>query len=373
MPDHCVRHGFGRKPWGSFMKKYLAFLAVFAFTVLLAFSAQASDARIKPNAKISDFTALSTGSIAAGDYVLGWDASARGGYGAWVKFDATTLPIGGAFNGTVGAVTPAAGAFTTLSATGATTFDDGSGASPSITIQDGTDETVVLSKVDAGYLTATTDATDGLNILTGNLKVGNGTPGVTLNGEDAYVEGTFEVDGAQQFDGATVFGSTLNFGTGAWTVNSVTVNTLLLQKQGRGQFTVCGDATTVNNNTVYYGPDQTIVSSATIGMTKCDTTAAGNTTEATADTPALAGTAIYPLGMVCYADDPNATLTFTLRATTAAITPAISVSIADNITSGTASATATSAIAADAPVDVAVASTSDVGTVHFICRVNYAF
>ena len=40
-----------------------------------------------------------------------------------------------------------------------------------------------------------------MNVLTGNLQVGNGVPGVTLNGEDVYVEGTFEVDGAQQFDG----------------------------------------------------------------------------------------------------------------------------------------------------------------------------
>lgn len=38
--------------------------------------------------------------------------------------------------------------------------------------------------------------------LSEDLKVGNGTPSVTLNGEDAFVEGTFEVDGATRFDGA---------------------------------------------------------------------------------------------------------------------------------------------------------------------------
>jgi len=38
--------------------------------------------------------------------------------------------------------------------------------------------------------------------LSEDLKVGNGTPSVTLNGEDAYVEGTFEVDGAARLDGA---------------------------------------------------------------------------------------------------------------------------------------------------------------------------
>lgn len=40
-----------------------------------------------------------------------------------------------------------------------------------------------------------------------NLKVGNGTPTVTLNGEDMYVEGTFEVDGAARFDGAVTMAS----------------------------------------------------------------------------------------------------------------------------------------------------------------------
>lgn len=348
------------------------------------------------------------------------------------------------------------GAITT---SGTFTLNDDSGASPSFILQDGTDELATFSKVDAGYLTLTTDATDGLNILTGSLKVGNGTPDVTVNGEDAYVEGTLEVDGSVRLDGALSTNSTIaaagditlatgkalksstttaqtmllqgydvdgaaystfltitngntpaaslaapaggtlavdgasvgavtagtgafttlsatgaiNLGNGALTVNSTTVNTLMLQKGGRGFFTVCGDAVTVNNNTVYYGPDQTIVSSATVGQPKCDTTAAGNTTEATADTPALAGVAIYPLGMVCYVDDPNATISFTLRDNAANITPTISVSILDNITSGTASATATTAIAANDPVAVAVTSTSDVGTVHFICRVNYAY
>lgn len=46
------------------------------------------------------------------------------------------------------------------------------------------------------------------NVLTGNLKVGNGTPDVTMDGEDAYVEGTLEVDGASRFDGAVVNQST---------------------------------------------------------------------------------------------------------------------------------------------------------------------
>lgn len=53
----------------------------------------------------------------------------------------------------------------------------------------GTTGTLGITNLDALYLSE-------------DLKVGNGTPSVTLNGEDAYVEGTFEVDGATRFDGA---------------------------------------------------------------------------------------------------------------------------------------------------------------------------
>ena len=45
-----------------------------------------------------------------------------------------------------------------------------------------------------------------LNILVGNLKVGNGVVTQTQDGEDAYIEGMLETDGAAWFDGATYFG-----------------------------------------------------------------------------------------------------------------------------------------------------------------------
>lgn len=51
-----------------------------------------------------------------------------------------------------------------------------------------------------------------------DLKVGDGTPSVTLNGEDAYIEGTLEVDGAARFDGALTATSTGSF-TGRVTAN----------------------------------------------------------------------------------------------------------------------------------------------------------
>lgn len=59
-----------------------------------------------------------------------------------------------------------------------------------------------------GGIEVTVGASGLVNILTGNLKVGNGTPDVTLNGEDTYIEGTLEVDGAVRFDGVLTFGGT---------------------------------------------------------------------------------------------------------------------------------------------------------------------
>lgn len=216
-------------------------------------------------------------------------------------------------------------------------------------------------------LTGALGVTGDITILTpGDLIIGNGTPSVTQNGEDAYVEGTFEVDGASEFDGAVDFDSTI-------TIDTTAIAEEPLKFAARGMFSICGDATTVNNNTVYYGPSQVLTSSATIGAVVCDTTAAGNVTEATADAPVLPATAIYPLGMQCWQPDSGNTITYTLRSDAAAITPAISVSIADNVLAGTASATATTAIASGGTVAVAVASSGDIGTIPFRCDISYAY
>lgn len=53
-------------------------------------------------------------------------------------------------------------------------------------------------------------ATGDFAIYTGNLVVGDGTAGETHNGEDLYVEGIVEVDGAAYFDGAVDMDSTLD-------------------------------------------------------------------------------------------------------------------------------------------------------------------
>src|SRR3990167_8083174 len=83
-----------------------------------------------------------------------------------------------------------------------------------ITVQSAGTGDVALSATESGNITATTgQGTTLFNVLTGNLKVGNGTPGVSLDGEDAYIEGTLEVDGATTLDGALDVASTIQAGS----------------------------------------------------------------------------------------------------------------------------------------------------------------
>jgi len=88
----------------------------------------------------------------------------------------------------------------TFEVDGAVRFDGTLEVNGNITLQN--DETIANSSDGTIALTAasTTVSTD-FDVLAGNLRVGNGVPTVTLDNEDAYVEGTFEVDGAVRFDG----------------------------------------------------------------------------------------------------------------------------------------------------------------------------
>lgn len=111
------------------------------------------------------------------------------------------------------------------------TLDDGVTDSPSLIFKDATDETATLAKVDGANLDLTTSATEGLRIVTGNLRVGNGSPGTAaMDGEDFYVNGDSEFDGAVQIDGAltaaagaTVSGGTINLN--ASSNNAVNIGT----------------------------------------------------------------------------------------------------------------------------------------------------
>ena len=65
--------------------------------------------------------------------------------------------------------------------------------------------TLALGGGDSGDITLTPNGATGLvNVLTGNLKVGNGSPTNALNGEDAYIEGGLEADGAVRFDSSSI-------------------------------------------------------------------------------------------------------------------------------------------------------------------------
>lgn len=66
-----------------------------------------------------------------------------------------------------------------------------------ILVADEDQDTLIQSSVD-DILTITLGAVAGrLDVATGNLKVGDGTPSFTQDGEDAYIEGTLEAAGDQ--------------------------------------------------------------------------------------------------------------------------------------------------------------------------------
>jgi len=160
------------------------------------------------SATTGTFTTLYQSAIAAaaaGNIALTIDAAGNG-----------TITIGGTSTGNTvlpgvvamnGNVTVGNAATDTLGITSIinsnVTLDDGATDSPSLILKDATDETATFVKADGGNVTVTPGgASESFQVLTGNLKVGGGSEGVALNGQDAYVTGTFEVDGAVQLDGA---------------------------------------------------------------------------------------------------------------------------------------------------------------------------
>lgn len=148
----------------------------------------------------------------------------------------------------------------------------------------------------------------------------------------------------------------------------------LLGYPGRGHFVICGEATTINNNTVYYGPDIDLTADSSTGL-DCDIDAVGNTTEATADAPAYTNKAVHVLGMTCRNEgDANAAISFTLRTAAGATVPSVTCSIADGERDCVADVQTTTIIAAGATVAVAGASSSNVGDNNgFVCSVDVAF
>lgn len=86
-------------------------------------------------------------------------------------------------------------------------LDDDTTDSPSLILRDAGEATCTILKANganANTTVTTSSATASLQVLTGCFMVGNQTPTVTLNAEDAYVEGTLEVDGACRFDNSSI-------------------------------------------------------------------------------------------------------------------------------------------------------------------------
>ena len=204
-----------------------------------------------------------------------------------------------------------------------------------------------------------------------------------LNYNDITTLGTAQASKALTFDssldailptGAKVTinsGGELVLPTGAaLTVDTVAVNHASLALPGRATIWICGDAITVNNNTVYYGPSQTVAANS---GRACDIAAAGNVTEATADAPAFPATAFQVLSWYCLQPDAGADLTYTLRSAAAALTPANAITVLDNALGGTSTTATTTAIASGATLAIAVSSGVDVGTAQFACALNVAY
>jgi hypothetical protein len=140
---------------------------------------------------------------------------------------------------------------------------------------------------------------------------------------------------------------------------------------GRATISICGDGTTINNNTVYYGPSMVPVAS---GERTCDITQAGSATESTADAPAFDSTAFQVLSMDCLTANPGAAgVSFTLRNNAAATVPSVTCSVANTKLGCTANVQTTTLIAAGNPIAIAAASTGDQGTTPFACQIQVAY
>ena len=88
-------------------------------------------------------------------------------------------PFNGAVNGTVGATTPASGAFTTLSATGVSTFSAGTVSAPSITTTGDTNTGIFFPAADT--IAFTEGGTESMRIdSSGNVGIGNSSPSQAL-------------------------------------------------------------------------------------------------------------------------------------------------------------------------------------------------
>jgi hypothetical protein len=153
------------------------------------------------------------------------------------------------------------------------------------------------------------------------------------------------------------------------------------------EFPICGKADTINNDTVYYGPDRAL-SANTPGLT-CDITAAGQAGAAGGagagpeDDDVFESDSFVVRGMVCRNEaDANNDITFTLYDDTSALTPSVTCTIADDarecvayITEGNNEMEGiTEVVAANSQLAIGAQSTGNIGVGNgFVCTIIVGF
>ena len=158
------------------------------------------------------------------------------------------------------------------------------------------------------------------------------------------------------------------------TLTNINDSALNVLTDGFDAFNVCGEADTVNNNTVYYGASTTLTANTFNGQA-CDINAVGNVTEATVDELIYTSQAVDVTGMTCRNEaDANADISFTLRTAAGATVPSVTCTISDGERDCVADIQTTTAIAAGATVAIAAASTSSVAAGNgFVCVVGVRY
>jgi hypothetical protein len=91
------------------------------------------------------------------------------------------------------------------------------------------DQDTIIAEASDDLITLTPGAATGsFEVRTGNLQVGDGTPGETHNGEDFYCEGISEFDGSAYFDGAVDMDGVLTLASDIENVIAPSVATLAI-------------------------------------------------------------------------------------------------------------------------------------------------
>ncbi len=215
----------------------------------------------------------------------------------------------------------------------------------------------------SGASISNTATAAGINLTIASGADAAGEYGVTVGSNAAAADATPLFSVAEDIDGTP---------THVFTVDAIgNVGGLLA---GRTSVTICGDLDTINNTTLYWGPETTVAASATIGGLQCDTTQAGNATEATVDEKLFNAKAFQVIGMVCHTVDLGTSVIFTLRSAAANLTPSVTCTVADNELDCVADVQTTTAIASGATFALQAFSSSDMGAATvFQCEIDIAY